>query len=67
MQWENEVPAIGTNPATENKSTDLFYAAGLDYKFNKKWALGVKYTGYDMEAEARAITADLTWRWEGRQ
>lgn len=67
LQWESEIPAIGNTAATENKSTDLFYAAGLDYKFNKQWALGVKYSGYDMQAEARTITADLTWRWEGRQ
>jgi len=67
MQWKSEIPALGSNAATENKSTNLFYAAGLDYKFNKKWALGIKYSGYDMDAEARAVTADLTWRWEGRQ
>ena len=67
MQWTSEIPALGNAPATENKSTDLFYAAGLDYKLNKKWALGVKYTAYDMDAEAQALTADLTWRWEGRQ
>ncbi len=66
MRWEAEIPAIGSVAATSYSDTNLFYAAGLDYKFSKYWALGIKYTGYDLDAEARALSADLTWRWEGR-
>lgn len=66
IAWKTDVPALGATSATTQSETDLFYALGMDYKFTKHWALGLKYTGYNMEAEGRALTADLSWRWEGR-
>lgn len=67
IKWKAETPSFnGTNKQTI-KDTDLFYAAGVDYKLTKHWALGLKYSHYDIEAaEARSATVDITWRWEGR-
>jgi len=46
---------------------DLFYALGFEHKFTKHIALGVKHSIYDIDdTDTRFTSAELTWRWEGR-
>ena len=60
FDWETE-------GAATTSDSDLFIGAGLDYKLNTHWAIGLRTKQYDFSAaEATATTLNLSWRWQGR-